>query len=182
VNIPTLVEQDPVLAEISRRYQGARTADERGILAAADAIAERRQVVSLAHLVRFSAYTLPKIAVAPAWARVVRCRVYFGGRRRGNVRLHARRGFRRWSVTVTGALHNLPDRRFAKTIVPPVPPAYREEAGPGTLVAWEVERWTMRAPRDPALLHPIDPKSSDDFYEVGPAWELSGLERAALDG
>lgn len=182
MNIPTLVEQDPVLAEVSRRYRDAQTADEKAILAAVDAIAERRQVASVAHLVRFQAYERPRIAVAPTWAREVKFRVLERGRRRGGVRFSARRGLRRWHLTVRAVVQYIPERKTGRTMVPPVPPQYQPEVTRGTLIAWEVERWTMRPPRDPALLHPIDPKSSDDFYEVGATWDLSGLEQAALGG
>jgi hypothetical protein len=182
VNVPTLVEQDPVLAEVGRRYEGARTADEKAIAAAVGAIKERREVVSVKRVVAHQAYYFPKLAVAPPWARTLKVRVYRSGRRNRMVRLSCRRGWRRWSLRVPRAVMSVPDRRTARTMVPPVPPAYRDEIGRGTLVTWEVDHWDVRPSRDPALLHPIDRKSSDDFYLVGATWELTDLERAALGG
>jgi hypothetical protein len=70
--------------------------------------------------------------------------------------------------------------RRGSTIVPNIPPPHRPN--PRRLhrfhILWEVEKWTMVAPRDPALLKHI----GGDLWAVMAVWDLTDLERAVLAG
>lgn len=76
-------------------------------------------------------------------------------------------------------------RRQAIATVPPVPPEYRPGAHPRNYhilfdATWRqpTRRRNSRAPRDPALLRQL----GGDLYAVLAVWDLTEVERAALDG
>ena len=64
------------------------------------------------------------------------------------------------------------------TIMPIIPPKYRPK--PRRLhwfhILWEVEKWDLTPPRDPALLRWI----AGDLWAVAASWDLTELERAVL--
>jgi hypothetical protein len=65
-----------------------------------------------------------------------------------------------------------------KTIVPVVPPQHRPRRTRLHLfhILWEVDKWTMEPPVDPALLRHI----RGDLWSVVATWDLTPLERAVL--
>lgn len=68
--------------------------------------------------------------------------------------------------------------RRGRTVVPLIPPRHRPK--PRRLrhchILWEVERWTLEPPRDPALLRHI----RGDLWAVLATWDLTDLERYVL--
>jgi hypothetical protein len=66
------------------------------------------------------------------------------------------------------------------TMVPIIPPQHRPRRSRLRRfhILWEVERWDLVPPKDPALLRWI----GGDLWAVMAAWDLSELERAVLSG
>jgi hypothetical protein len=135
----------------------------------------------------FFDHGLPKIAIVRAGAK--RCTV----RSDGDDLVFANGN--QWWDENRGALVNtktvrvpLPEDQIPKpktgrrwsgeTVVPIIPPDIRPEQKRLHLyhILWEVEEWTLTAPRDPALLKYI----AGDLWEVHDMWDLTDLERAVL--
>jgi len=86
------------------------------------------------------------------------------------------------SVTVRVHLPDMPNegrgRRQGHTIMPIIPPQHRPNARRlhRFHILWEVEKWDLVPPKDPALLRWI----GGDLWAVAATWDLTELERAVL--
>jgi hypothetical protein len=167
-----------------------RTAEDRKIIKGYEAMVKGHSIIELSQSIQAGGFFdsgLPKIAVARATGKT--CWVKTSGweeaitysseepDRWGNM---ANRGALVNDVTVRIRDQKIRRSNSGRTIMPMVPPEVRAEVGPDKLhryhILWEVEEWTMIAPRDPALLYWI----AGDLWEVIALWDLTDLERAVL--
>jgi len=182
------------LAEYQQLAEGERTALDARIMAGFRALARGLPVIKLSDSVTAGGFFdngLPRIAVVRADA--TECWVQREGYREF-VYLSQNPGW--WHQTQNrGALVNatsvrvtVPQSQQPKwagtgeghTMVPIIPPEHRPRRSRLRRfhILWEVERWDMIPPRDPALLKHI----VGDLWAVMAAWDLTELERAALAG
>jgi hypothetical protein len=181
------------LVEYSKLAADERTAEDRRIQAGYRAAARGMPVISLSEAVQAGGYFdngLPRIAVVRADAKM--CWLYsdwLGNRREALIfSRHPEAENRRALVGIDTVRVEVPEhseRRNnrwtrARTIVPLIPPEHRPKRRRLHLfhILWEVESWTLEAPRDPALLKWI----GGDLWAVVAAWDLSELERHVLAG
>ena len=124
----------------------------------------------------------PKLAIAPALQKHIRCDCYQNGR----VIYHNNQGYK-LNIDIPAALPTFTfqgrtgneDYLYMelKAPVPLVPPEHR----PVTLrndhyILWEVDKWEKVAPVDPWLLRRI----TKQFFIVLAQWDLTELERAVM--
>lgn len=176
----------------AKQVASERTDQDRRIIRGYQSMVKGYPIIELSKSVAaggFFDYGLPKIAIVRADA--TRCTVRVEDRRNfvfasGNQHWDANRGALVNDVTVRVAIpegDQVPDplkrRRWnGETVVPMIPPEHRPNRNRLHLfhVLWEVEEWTLTAPRDPALLKHI----AGDLWEVCAMWDLTDLERAVL--
>jgi hypothetical protein len=183
------------LAEYSKLAADERTAEDERIKAGYRAAARGMPVISLAEAVTAGGHFdngLPRIAVVRAdsqkcWIHVEnetsqRHALIFSRHPEGENR-GALVGIDTVRVSVPRDLGFNGNGRYwnrASTIVPIIPPEHRPKRRRlhRFHILWEVESWTLEAPRDPALLKWI----GGDLWAVVAAWDLSELERHVLAG
>jgi hypothetical protein len=167
----------PIDREVQRAYQ---------LLAQGRLVIKALESIKLAGL---NAQGLPKLAIAPADAKQVECRVAANG----SVTLDARvwRSYRSMdsqNLIAQRAYFNFPASTFpaaqaqwgtrqARAIVPVVPIVHRPQRGLANYhVLFEAE-WTKAVPVDPMLLRRI---GKADLWAVLAMWDLTEVERAVL--
>jgi hypothetical protein len=177
------------LAEYEQALRGERSAEDEAIAAGYRAAARGLPVISLQRAVAAGGFFddgLPRLAVVGAEATECYARwdghdLVFADRDDFHVNRGALVGAHSVRVPVAG--DDLPGLRAARwgaarTLVPLIPPKCRPR--PRRLrhchVLWEVERWEMVAPRDPALLRHV----RGDLWAVLATWDLTELERLVL--
>ena len=181
------------LSEYSKLAADERTAEDKRIQAGYRAAARGMPVISLSEAVQAGEYFdngLPRIAVVRADAQT--CWLYsdwLGDHREALIfSRHPEAENRRALVGIDTVRVEVPEHpkrhnnrwRRARTIVPLIPPEHRPKRRRLHLfhILWEVESWTLEAPRDPALLKWI----GGDLWAVVAAWDLTELERHVLAG
>jgi hypothetical protein len=176
------------LAEYEQALRNERTAEDEAIAAGYRAAARGYPVISLARTVAAGGFHdngLPRLAVVGAGA--AECSAWWAGAslvyadRSDRANRGALVGAHSVRVPVAG--DDLPARRVSswnagRTLVPLIPPSCRPS--PRRLrhchILWEVEKWTMTAPHDPALLRHV----RGDLWAVLACWDLTELERLVL--
>jgi hypothetical protein len=187
-------EAEARLSEYQQLAEGERTALDDRIKAGFRALARGLPVIKLADSVVHGGFFdsgLPRIAVVRADA--TECWVQREGRREfvymsrdpGWWHQDQNRGalVNATSVRVTVPQSVAPEwtrQDKGHTLVPIIPPEHRPRRSRLRRfhILWEVERWDMTPPRDPALLKHI----GGDLWAVMAAWDLTELERAVLAG
>ncbi len=170
-----------------------RNAEDAAIAAGYRAVARGLPVISMSQTIEAGGWFpngLPRLAVVRADATQcwVRTDGWTGDRGSWGItfcaeqfdRGHAQVGLHRVQVNVS-APRSITNRQWrAQTLVPMVPPEHRPRRPRlGRFhILWEVERWTLTPPRDPALLRHI----RGDLWAVMAVWDLTELERAVLAG
>lgn len=181
------------LTHYAHMVRDERTAEDDAIAAGYRAAARGLPVISLSRTIAAGGWFpngLPRIAVVRAdaeqcWVETntwndgpgrTDWRVTFCDRQRDRGR--AAVGRYRVSVTVPAPTATTNRRGRASTLVPLIPPQHRPRRTRlhRFHILWEVERWTLTAPRDPALLRHI----RGDLWSVQAVWDLTDLERAVL--
>jgi hypothetical protein len=177
------------LAEYEQALRVNRTAEDEAIVAGYRAAARGLPVISLQRTIAaggFHENGFPRLAVVGAqatecYARWERHALVFADRDDRMANRGALVGAHSVRVPVAG--DDRPARRgsswdAARTLVPLIPPDCRPK--PRRLrhchILWEVEQWTMAAPRDPALLRHV----RGDLWAVLAVWDLTELERLVL--
>jgi hypothetical protein len=179
------------LAYYEAQLATERTTEDAAIAAGYRAAARGYQVIQLSDCLTLGGWFpdgLPRLAVCRAdatecWARVSYSprpdhhHVVFTDREwdRGRARV----GLYRVAAEIGGRPSGgLRQAHMARTVVPSIPPQHRPRRSRlhRFLILWEVERWDMTAPRDPALLRHI----RGDLWAVMAVWDLTDLERAVL--
>jgi len=164
----------PIDDEIRRAYQ---------------LIAQGRTIIKALESIRvagLNAQGWPKLAIAPADALSVDCRMEangaarFDGRRSKTwIRHDAPAMLQHRSVFKfpRGSFPGAKDMWSATALVPGIPLHLRPQRGLANYhILWEAE-WTKIVPRDPFLLRRI---GKADLWLVVGAWDLTEVERAAL--
>lgn len=173
------------LAEYTSALRSERNAEDEAIAAAYRAAARGLPVISLSAAVNAGGVFdngLPHIAVCRATARQCRVSRDFSG---VIVYSDAAATVHR-STALVGAHHvrvstelRRANRWSGVTLVPPVPPRHRPKRLPRLAalhVLWEVERWELVPPTDPALIRHI----RGDLWAVLATWDLTEIERHVL--
>lgn len=192
------IDQDTArerLAEYTEALRRERNVEDEAIAAAYRAAARGLPVISLSAAIQaggwFPGSGLPRIAIARADATqctVQRWRGQWDSRQRGLE--YSDEGWTGRPVTaLVGASHvHVPcavppsDLRWytGTTVVPPIPPRHRPRRRNWRLssyhILWEVERWDLTPPHDPALLRHI----RGDLWAVLAVWDLTPVERLVL--
>lgn len=193
MDLSTLISPEEATERL-RHYQAQiaaeRTPEDDAIRAGYRAAARGLPVISLPAAVHAGGYFdrtgLPRLAIARADAETcwLRCDVRDDEWRweytdiewtRGRVDVGRHRVVVRTSGPGPGSFTK-PWR--TRTLVPSIPPEHRPNRSRlwRFHVLWEVERWTLVAPTDPALVRHI----RGDLWAVVATWDLTPLERAVL--
>jgi len=162
-----------------RAHRAAHTAEDAAIMSAYKEIARGRVIVRALASIRAAGWNeqgLPKLALTRADVRVCQCNVWsstvanFSAERRGYSRACVR-------------IDNMPERlrrdgnaSRGNATVPLIPVYLRPKHDLANYwILWEAD-W-RRAPTDPLLLR----KLTGDMWIVLAAWDLTDVERAALE-
>lgn len=177
------------LAEYEESLRHDRNSEDEAIARAYRSAARGLPVIRLSEAIHAGGYFgngLPRLAIARADA--IRCWVQFDwSQSRGRSSIIYRdepdatnRGALVGKYTVRVDVPR--DRSYdqGSTIVPIIPPRFRPSRWRirGFHVLWEVEKWTLEPPRDPALVRHV----GGDLWSVHAVWDLTELERAVLAG
>jgi hypothetical protein len=179
------------LAEYREVPAAERTAEDRALALGYQAVARGHAVISLARTIAAGGFHdngLPKMAVARADAYDCFAwwdghDVIFAARNERSVNRGALVGRHSVRVTPEGGFRpseRRPGRLWGAghVVVPIIPPRLRPRphSFPHCHILWEVEEWTLAAPRDPALLRHV----RGDLWAVLATWDLTELERLVL--
>lgn len=212
MNVET-IRMDPAVAHhhlTAYRAQLHRRADAEyeAVVAGLTALEQGTPIILLSTAITGGGYFanngMPRLAVARADQRQVRCRWQLSGNRislmyTGDRHWRTRSDYnhRTTEFTIDTNLDRLPaganynagtdaqPRWFThsgSTLVPMIPATVREVTGrfraDRRFILWEVEQWKLVPPADPLLLRHL----GGDAYAVEAAWELTPLERAVMAG
>jgi hypothetical protein len=178
------------LKEYTTLIEAERTAEDNAIVSAYRAAARGLSVISLSAAITAGGFFengLPRIAVCRADARTCLVQRSWYGNELTFYDQDADT-WRRYTALVGGhtvkVRVSLPEpvnqktRTNATTVVPPIPPRFRPKRArlASHHILWEVEKWDLTPPHDPALLRHI----RGDLWAVLATWDLTDIERHVL--
>lgn len=189
MELQTITEDQAAAQAAFREYRAAFMAERNRIdgelMRGYKALAQGKQLIRLTETIQAGGADdlgRPRLAIARADERWIR----FSRDRDGAVRF-----FPNGNVRATDRVFRLPPATLPRAVdgqpyedgwrmvatVPLIPPRFRPpHALTGYHLLWEAE-WSVRAPRDPALLKRI----GGDLFAVLAVWDLTELERAVLE-